>query len=193
MNEVSLLLMWSVLPKTMCLLDELVKYLSSGWLISVRRRDVGTAASKSGNQNSVFFQPTEKNKPLSAVLGGMPETFEQKINGREYEWTKEWAADHFSEVFIHPDAFLRGQGGCLQQWIKEFSLKVANAPITRSSDTCQVSRLIGPATILVGDAGHSAGARGGMGSVSLGIPFLLRRMRAGQIWQSWIRRFSMKR
>ena len=48
-------------------------------------------------------------------------------------------------------------------------------------DICQASSLIGPSTILIGDAGHSVGARGGMGSVLLDVSFLLQRVSAGQI------------
>ena len=113
----------------------------------------------------------------------MAESTNGQRNGHLSTFQRFFSSKHFRE----------NTGWCsLQQWMKEFSSNLASAPISKGSDICLASSLIGPSTILIGDAGHSAGARGGMGSVSLGLSFLLQRVSAGQIWQSWIRSFSVK-
>ena len=148
-----------------------MEILSSGWVVTVGFEDNHNAAVKSRNHTFMFFQPTEKSEPLSLVLGGSPEALEE-LKGREFEWTKKWASGYFSEVFFSSNHFRENTGRCsLQQWMKEFSSKLATVPMSKSSDICQPSTLIGPSTILIGDAGHSAGARGGMGSVLLDLSF----------------------
>ena len=76
-----------------------MKYVSSGWVVGLSPVEDSRVQAKS-NPHVIFFHPTEKNTPLRLVVAGLMETFEGKINGREYEWTKEWASVDFSEVFF---------------------------------------------------------------------------------------------
>ena len=78
-----------------------MKCLSSGWVVGVDPLEDPRVHAKS-SPHLVFFHPTEKNTPLRLVVVGLMKTFEGRINGREYEWTKEWASGDFSEVFFHP-------------------------------------------------------------------------------------------
>ena len=76
-----------------------MKYLSSGWVVGLQRAEEKIRG-VTRRRHAILFHPIEKNKPLRIVAVAMAKTFEQNINGKEYEWTKEWASDHFSEVFL---------------------------------------------------------------------------------------------
>ena len=74
-----------------------MKFLTSGWVVGVNPQEDPRVQVES-MPHSVLFHPAEKNTPPKLVVVGLTETFEGRINGKEYEWTKEWSSGYFSEV-----------------------------------------------------------------------------------------------